>query len=616
MEDASAPRSVHDHALIGDGRSAALISPDGSITWLCWPRFDSPSVFGELVRPGAGVFRIAPTAPSHAHRRYLDDSPVLETRLEVGPATLVVTDGMVTDHGRTPGPVASPEHELIRDIRVEGGPLEVEVHYEPRPAYAAVDTRHLVALGPLGFRLEHEGRLVCLRSDAKLIRTESGAVAARLFLRPGDSRTFSLTYQENGPAILPPLGDAARERLARTCAAWHLWAAGIRFAGPWRDAVVRSVITLATLTYRPSGALVSAPTLGIPEPGGGDGTTRDERVGALRGAARTMRGLLTLALDHEADAYGRWLVAAAELSGPALGAAYDVWGRPLRGSGRPIATLAREGEASPVTAGGDGARRLASYGEVIDALAALIVARGRVDTTTAHIVRRLGDWVRAHWREPDPVGGLDDYVRRYTHSLAMSWLAMERLLELDARKLVRGMPAAMIAVERERMRDELAARAWREDLESYSEAADDASLGASLLLLAARGLEPADAPRMRATVARVREGLAGPPGTLFIDDARRARGAAAPRAAFWLAEALARGAGALDDAAEVFNQALGHANDVGLFAASLDVATGRPAGSFPHASTHAALVSAALAVAAREAALGGRHGRARAQYGE
>jgi GH15 family glucan-1,4-alpha-glucosidase len=612
MTGASAPGSVRDHALIGDGRSAALVSPGGAIDWLCWPRFDSPSIFGEVVRPGAGTFRIAPTAPYRASHRYLDDSAVLETRFEVGSATLVVTDGMITDDGRAPARFASPEHELIRDVRCEGAPLEVEIHYEPRPAYGAIDTRGLVALGPLGFRLEHEGRLVCLRSDAKLIRTESGAVAARLFLRPGESRTFSLTYEETGPAVLPPLGDAARERLARTYSGWRLWAAGIRYAGPWRDALVRSAVTLALLTYRPTGALLSAPTLGLAEPGG---PARDERVSTLRGAARTMRALLALSLDQEADAQGRWLVAAAELSRPALGATYDLRGRPVRGPGRALPTLAREGGAPPPAGGGDDGRRLASYGEVIDALGALTLARGRVDIVTARLIRRLGDWARAHWREPDPVGEVDDYVRRYTHSLAMSWLAMERLLELDARGLVRGMPVAMIAAERERMRDELAARAWREDLGAYSDSADDASLGASLLLLACHGFEPAEGARMKATVARVREGLGGPAGTLFLDEPRRERGAASPRAAFWLAEALARGAGTLDDAAETFNQALAHANDVGLFAAATD-ATGVPAGPFPHALTHAALVSAALAVDAREATLGRRHAQARAQYGE
>jgi GH15 family glucan-1,4-alpha-glucosidase len=319
-----AARAIGEYAAIGDGRSAALISGDGSLDWLCWPRFDSPSLFAALLDPGrGGSFSIAPTAPADTERRYLDETNVLCTRFRTPDGVTVLTDFMPVCSEEEKRRSLHPERELIRRLQCESGEMEIRVRFNPRPDYGR-DTLPFRDAGPIGLRLESGSRLLLLRSDARLSPAADG-FAARLRLKAGDTVDFSLTDAEDGPAVLPPLGPLVSEKLARTIAWWKRWAGRARYSGPHRDAVVRSALALKLLSYAPSGAIVAAATTSLPERPGG-ALNWDYRYCWLRDAAFTARALFGLGYEEEADAFVSWLLHATRLTRPELSILYDPFG--------------------------------------------------------------------------------------------------------------------------------------------------------------------------------------------------------------------------------------------------------------------------------------------------
>jgi GH15 family glucan-1,4-alpha-glucosidase len=261
---------IQDYAVIGDGRSAALVSRDGSLDWLCWPRFDSPSLFGGLLDPRVGgTWSITPTEPARVERRYLDGTNVLETRFRTPTGTVALTDFMPAASEEEKGRVLWPEQELVRLVGCEEGEAEVQVHFDPRPDYgrARIAVRDA---GTLGLCIEMGSHLVTLHSPVKLTPAAEGGVVARIRLRAGESIPFSLSYTVEGPAVLPSAGDLVRRKLALTVDWWRRWAARVRYSGPYREHVVRSALVLKLMTYAPSGAIVAAPTTSLPERAGGD----------------------------------------------------------------------------------------------------------------------------------------------------------------------------------------------------------------------------------------------------------------------------------------------------------------------------------------------------------
>ncbi len=284
---------IQDHAIIGEGRSVALVSRDGSLDWLCWPRFDSPSLFGALLDPQTGgSWDIAPTEPARTERCYLNETNVLQTRFTTPTGVLVLIDFMPAASEGQKQCLLWPEQEIIRRVECEQGEVEVQVHFDPRPDYGRtrVAIREAAALG---LRIDLGSRLLTLRSDLRLTPAVEGGVTAHARLKAGDMKAFSLTYAAEGPAVLPPLGALVRDKLALTVEWWQRWAARARYDGPYRDPVVRSALVLKLLSYAPSGAIVAAPTTSLPERPGGD-LNWDYRFCWLRDAAFTARALFGL----------------------------------------------------------------------------------------------------------------------------------------------------------------------------------------------------------------------------------------------------------------------------------------------------------------------------------
>jgi GH15 family glucan-1,4-alpha-glucosidase len=301
---------IQDYAVIGDARSAALISNRGSLDWLCWPRFDSPSIFAAMLdRETGGHWSIRPMHESKVSRRYLDKTNVLETTFACDSAKIVLTDFMSVTSEENKKTRLWPEHELVRRIRCEGSDSHVVFEFNPRLNYGRVEPK-IESVGKLGWRFGLGTHVYTLRGDVDVgsfKQSNSAQAIAKLPLKVGESVTFSLTFSEEGPAVLPPLGDSATERLQLTRDWWRHWIAQSNYRGPYERHVVRSALTLKLLSYAPSGAIVAAPTTSLPERIGGD-LNWDYRFAWLRDAAFTVHTLFGLGYRDDSEAFVNWLL--------------------------------------------------------------------------------------------------------------------------------------------------------------------------------------------------------------------------------------------------------------------------------------------------------------------
>ena len=593
-------RPIRDYAVIGDCRTAALVSRDGSIDWLCWPRFDSPSIFAALLDESAGYWHLAPTMPFETVRSYIDDTNILQTRFQSPSGSAVLTDLMPVASEEAKRTLLTPDHEILRIIECEQGEIDVQMRLEPRPDYAG-QPPSIRGAGRLGIKIETGEGLLVLRTDLPLEHVGASGVRASARLRAGERRYASLTFADEWPTILPPLGDWSQQAVTRSVSWWQQWVSRITYDGPARDAVVRSALVLKLLAYAPSGAVVAAPTTSLPERIGGD-LNWDYRFCWLRDASLTVRALFGLGCVEEADAFIGWLLHSTRLTQPALRILYDVYGN-MPDRERILKQLGGYYGSRPVRVGNAATEQLQLdvYGEVIDAVAHFVGTGGTLDRETQRMLSGFGEYVCKHWNEPDegiwePRSGKG----HNTHSRVLCWTALDRLLQLHAKGYLRGAPVADFQRNRELIRNDVFERAWNKDIESYAARLDGDRLDASLLLLSWYGFEDARSYRMRKTYTRIQEHLGAGNGLLF-----RYRTADSPGegafgiCSFWGAEYLALGGGTIEEAQTTLERLSGYANDVGLFAEEIDPQTGGALGNFPQAFTHVGLINTALSLARR-----------------
>ncbi len=592
---------IADYAIIGDSRSAALISRTGSIDWLCWPRFESPSLFaGLLDATVGGHFRIAPEGLARSTRHYLAETNVLVTELETPGALVRLTDLMPVYSESEKKRRLVPEHEILRVVECVQGEADIDTRFEPRPDYAR-KVPFLRGHGVLGVRLEDGPRLYTLRSDAPLSIEESTCVTGRFRLLAGQRRVFSLTYDEHGPAVLPPLDGYVDEALESTTSFWHEWSSRCTYDGPYRDQVIRSLLTLKLLAYAPSGAIVAAPTTSLPERVGGE-LNWDYRYCWVRDASLTVSELLALGYADEASAYIGWLLHCTRLTRPRLSVLYDVYGR-LPKQETVLAHLDGYAGSRPVRVqnAATDQSQLDTYGEVIDAVARTCRHGAELDQETRMMLAQFGHYVCNHWREPD--NGIWEpraLPAHHTHSRVLCWAALDRLLELERIGLLGTVPTEGFEETRALIRHDVETRSWNASLRTYTQSQGGSTVDASLLLLDWYRFSAANDPRLRATFERIRERLQCAPSLLYrYEESRDAGEGAFGICSFWAADYLARGGGTLGEAVSWFESLLPYANDVGLFAEELDPESGEPLGNMPQAFTHVGLISAALAIEER-----------------
>ncbi|HEX5387288.1 MAG TPA: glycoside hydrolase family 15 protein [Gemmatimonadales bacterium] len=596
--------AIGDYALIGDGRSAALVGRDGSIDWLCWPRFDSPSLLGAILDPGAGRWRIAPAEPFRSQREYIEHTNVLRTRFHTSTGTISITDLMPVASEEDKKHLLMPEHEILRLIECERGEVDVALLFEPRPGYGLEPARIRNA-GKLGVRVEAGAGLLALRADFPLELTNENSARGSVHLRAGGSAHASLTFASRGPAVLPPFGEHSRAAIARTAEWWREWAERICYEGPCREEVIRSALALKLLVYAPSGAVVAAPTTSLPERIGGP-LNWDYRYCWLRDASLTVRALFGLGYRDEAHAFVEWLLQATRLTQPRLRVLYDVHGNEPHPE-RCLDRLDGYCGSRPVRIGNAAAeqRQLDVYGEVVDAVTHFVREGGTLDHDSERLLCDFGNYVCRHWDERDE-GIWEPRTGRghHTHSRVLCWTALDRLLRLHEQGHLDDAPAALLAENRERIRQQVESRAWSPELQSYVAELDGERVDATLLLFAWYGFAPAASDRMRGTYRCIRERLgAGPDNVLlrryhYEVDGKPAEGAFGV-CGFWGAEYLALGGGTVDEACELFERLCGYANDVGLFAEEIDPSTGAALGNFPQAFTHLGVINAALSIVRR-----------------
>ncbi|HWA79825.1 MAG TPA: glycoside hydrolase family 15 protein [Acetobacteraceae bacterium] len=592
-ESAEGPLPIEDYALIGDCRTAALVGRNGSIDWLCLPRFDSDACFAALLGNAShGRFKIAPVDPKPLVRRaYRDDTLVLETEFETRSGTAAVIDFLAW---------GATQPTLVRLVEGRRGHVAMQLDLVIRFDYGRTvpwvtqleDGSGISAIGG-------PHRLV-LRAPVGLCG-EHMATRASFTVSQGQTIHFVLAY--GGSSDRMPIVIDATHALERTEAHWRHWSRRMREAGEWTEPVRRSLLTLKALTYEPTGGMVAAPTTSLPEELGG---TRnwDYRYCWLRDATLTLVALMEAGYFDEAAAWRDWLHRSIAGSPEQVQIMYGIGGE-RRLAEWEAAWLPGYQGARPVRIGNAAAeqRQLDVYGEVMDALHHAREGGLPLSHAPWALQREVMEHLEEVWQEPDDgIWEVRGGRRHFVHSKVMAWVAFDRAVR-DAETY--GLPAP---IERwraltQRMHKEICEKGFDTKRNSFTQSYGSSALDASLLMIPAVGFLPADDPRVIGTVAAIEQELlvdgfvlryrteAGvdglPPGEgVFL------------ACSFWLADVYAM-QGRMREARAMFERLLSLRNDVGLLAEEYDPRAGRQVGNFPQAFSHLALVGTALNLISR-----------------
>ena len=590
--------AIADYALIGDSRSAALVSRHGSIDWLCWPRFDSRSVFARLLDEArGGHFAIHPSVPFRATRRYVGETNVLETTFTTDGGVVTLVDLMPALTEEEKRRELRPFRELLRRVQAVSGSVPMVAEYAPRPDYARRVPR-LEGRGS-GISCGDGPEVWHLRSDVPMTLDEPSCARAAFTLGAGERRWFALAYETHAPAIAPRIGEAADLDLERTLRFWERWSSNLTYDGPYRDQVLRSALVLKLLAYAPSGGIVAAPTTSLPEQIGGV-RNWDYRFCWLRDASFTVDALYDCGFDVEGGAFVDWLLYSTRITQPGLQILYDVFGE-SRLPERTLAHLTGWRDSRPVRVGNDAHDQfqLDVYGEVMAAVEEFTNRGETLSRDTVRLVRRLADIVVKRWREPDSgIWEKRSGLRQHVHAKVMAWSALDCAVRLAEKgRLGATRNVDVWRRERDAIRELVLSRGWSARRNSFASCIDGDELDASILYISRVGFLDGDDPRMLATIDAIRQGL-GRGELLYRYDTSTDDGLPPGEGAFlpcsmWLVEALAL-AKRFDEAEEVFARVLARGNDLALFSEEIDVASGELLGNFPQALTHIGLMNAAL----------------------
>ncbi len=593
---------IADLALLSDCHSAALVDRTGSVDWWCLPSFSSPSVFGRLLDQAAGHFRVGVSGATRVERAYLEDTLVLRTTFRTPTGALELTDALAMGSGVRGHELglASP-HALIRHARCIDGRVELEVDFAPRfeyglttPLVVAVDHGAVATGGPTTLRL----------SSSIPLKIADALATARATLTVGETAAFAV----HGASTWEPLPEPwsagmVRERIEDTAEAWRSWAAVHQgYQGPYADLVRLSGRVLQGLTFQSTGAIVAAPTTSLPEAIGGD-RNWDYRYTWVRDASLTLNALWVAACPDEAVGFLGFLTTAAS----------SLYGRRnlqvmfgIRGerdpSERVLPWLSGWRDSRPVRVGNDAWTQEQSdvYGELLDSVHRLRDRLGVIPERERRFLRTLADRAATGWQAPDQgIWEIRGEPRHFVHSMLMSWLALDRAIDLATDIGAAADDVSGWAATRDEIRAAIEQDGWNEDVGAFTQSLESADLDASCLLIPLVGFLPPDDPRVLSTIDAIERELSDERGLTLryrSDDGLGGSEGSFLICTFWLAEAAAR-AGRLDQARTVFERAIGYANDLGLLSEEVDSGTGELIGNFPQAFSHVGLVNAAWALA-------------------
>ena len=579
------PLAIEDYALIGDCHTAALVGRDGSIDWLCLPRFDSGACFAALLGgPEHGRWQIAPASEVRStRRRYRDGTLVLETEFETEAGAVRVIDCM---------PLANGRWDVLRIVEGLRGRVAMRMELVIRFDYGSiipwvqrVDGTLLATAGPDTLELHTEVP----------VHGENMKTVAEFHVDAGERKHFSLNYRPSHEANQRPI-DADRT-LAACEQQWRAWSARCSYAGRWKDAVLRSLITLKALTYGTTGGIVAAPTTSLPERLGGV-RNWDYRYCWLRDATFTLNTLLCAGYRDEAVAWREWLLRAVAGSPADLQVLYGVAGE-RRLTEYEVGWLPGYRGAAPVRVGNAASTQfqLDIYGEVMDTLHAARGADLEPEPAAWNIQVALLKFLEAHWQEPDEgIWEIRGPRRQFTHSKVMAWVAFDRAVKDAARHGLEG-PVARWRQVRDAIHAQVCTAGYDAQRNTFVQCYGSPHLDASLLLIPQVGFLPPDDPRVRGTVEAIERNLVVDGLVLRylthtdVDVLPAGEGTFLP-CSFWLADCLVL-TGRRAEGEALFERLLALCNDVGLLAEEYDPRAQCMLGNFPQALTHMALINTA-----------------------
>ncbi len=583
---------IEDHGIIGDMRTVALVALDASIDFLCWPRFDSPSVFASLLdAERGGYFRLMPELQQARRQQlYLPDTNLLLTRFLSHEGVAEVSDFMHVAEGDHP-------QRLVRRIKSVRGTLNVTMRCAPRFDYGRTD-HQLDCTDKVATFVASDDDAMCLRLCASVpLAVDGNDAVASFTLEPGESVAFTLDAGgDDDAADVRAVADAFKE----TSTWWHDWSAASSYSGRWRDDVNRSALVLKLLTSAEHGSIVAAPTFGLPETPGGE-RNWDYRYTWMRDAAFTVYAFLRVGHVKEANAFMRWLegVTDSRSSDGTLNVMYRLDGSDV-GEETTLEHFSGYHGALPVRIGNGAADQLQLdiYGELMDAIYLADKYGEQVTRAAWHNIRRMLAYVQDHWQNADEgIWEVRNGRQELLFSRLMCWVALDRGIRLSDK---RSLPAPLDDWRRTRddIYEDIHSNFWNADRGAFVQAKGLTTLDASCLMMPlVRFISPTD-PRWLSTLAAIGEeltddslvyrysigenedadGLTGIEGTFNM-------------CSFWYIECLAR-AGQLNEARFLFEKMLGYANHLGLYAEETGFA-GEQLGNFPQAFTHLALISTA-----------------------
>ncbi|MET3769144.1 GH15 family glucan-1,4-alpha-glucosidase [Marisediminicola sp. UYEF4] len=594
---------IADHAMLSDRHSAALVTRDGSVVWLCFPRFDSESVFASLLDDDAGHWAIGPTETATSTREYVEGTMALRTTFHTVNGTLELLDAL--DLGDSSDPHRMGEnasHTLLRSVRCTSGRVTVETTCRPRPEYGLV----VPAFS------EIESGFVATGGSGRLTLTipvpataSNGEIRVRFTLEAGESRNFALQRTRLGHPLPGALSqDQIGAALDTTIAAWRDWSEIHQtYDGPWQGLVRHSGRVLHSLSYQPTGAIIAAATTSLPEEVGGE-RNWDYRYSWVRDASFTMKALWVAACPDEAHEFFDFMTAAAAHSRPerhlqimfGIGGEHDL-------SERILPQLSGWRGSGPVRVG-NGAwaqPQLDVYGELLDAAFQLRHQLGKMEPATREFLAALADAAASHWERPDNgIWEIRGEPRHFLYSKLMCWVALDRAVRM-ADQLHAGHRVDEWSATAATIRTAILDQGWNAQIGAFTQSFGSPELDAAALMLPIVGFLPASDPRVASTVDAIIHGLSDARGLVYrykpesgVDGVSGSEGTFL-LCTFWLARVLAD-AGRLAEARAVFENAVSHVNDVGLLAEEIDSATGEQLGNFPQAFSHVGLVNAAWSI--------------------
>jgi GH15 family glucan-1,4-alpha-glucosidase len=583
---------IRDYAVIGDGRTCALVARDGAIDWLCLPNVDSPSVFARLLDPEqGGAFELSPTEPHEGAQAYIEGTNVLQTTFRASSGTVRVTDAMtLTDRAEL-----TPMREVVRRVECLEGRMRLRWNVTPRFLYGDGDIR-------VGRRSGHpfmwcgKDALTVGAWGAGDVEVRDDSVGGEFELEPGERALLNLSAAFKEPAVLPGRDDT-EQRIERTLRFWKEWSGRARYEGRWREHVIRSALVLKLLVFAPSGAIVAAPTTSLPEEYGG-GRNWDYRYAWVRDASWTLNAMLRLGYHDEATSFFWWIMHASRITQPRLQVLYRVDGG-RHAPERSLEKFRGYRGSTPVRVGNGAADQiqLDVYGSLFEAAWRYAEAGRPIDRDTGKELAEIADYVCEQWRSTDcGIWEVRSEPTHFTQSKALCWVALDRACRL-AEQGVLPDRAARWRAQADEIRSFVEEEGWDGEQQTYVRSPDQRELDGSLLTLVLLGYPPRSHERLDLLLDAVRRELAEGP---LVFRYRGEDGVAGGEGAFltcsfWLAEALTR-CGRRNEAVELMDELVALGNHVGLFSEEMDPSTRDYLGNYPQALTHLALINAATAI--------------------